>query len=410
MTVLELIEKRNNLVGQARQIVDRVDQEKRDWTQEEKNQYDKIMTDVMALGDDINRRQQLQALESSLSKPMGEGIKPEPTDARGGKPRLVRDTPEYRDAFNSYLRSHVGGLNAAEARTLQSDNDELGGYLKAPTEFVRDLLKNVDDIVFVRRYARVFQTTTSDSLGVPSLDGDVDDADWTTELATGNEDTGLDFGRRELAANPMAKRVKVSRKLLRTGFMSPEEIVRQRLAYKFAVTQEKAYLLGNGVGRPLGVFVASSMGISTARDVSTGNTTTAITFDGLKEAKYTLKQPYWAIARWLFHTDAVKALAKIKDNDGQYIWQQSVAAGEPDQLLGLPVDMSMYVPNTFTTGQYVGLLAAWREGYWIQDSLAMEIQRLVELYAEQNQIGFIGRYEGDGMPVKEEAFVRVKLA
>jgi hypothetical protein len=58
-----------------------------------------------------------------------------------------------------------------------------------------------------------------------------------------------------------------------------------RLAYKFGVTQEKAYLTGDGNQKPLGVFTASNDGISTGRDVSTGNTTTAITFDGLIEAK-----------------------------------------------------------------------------------------------------------------------------
>ena len=47
--------------------------------------------------------------------------------------------------------------------------------------------------------------------------------------------------------------------------------------------------------------------------------------------------------------------------------------------------------------------------YWIADSLALEMQRLVELYATTNQVALIGRMESDGMPVLEEAFVRVKL-
>ena len=48
--------------------------------------------------------------------------------------------------------------------------------------------------------------------------------------------------------------------------------------------------------------------------------------------------------------------------------------------------------------------------YWIVDSMAFSLQRLVELYAETNQVGLIGRLESDGQPVLEEAFVRVTLA
>ena len=157
------------------------------------------------------------------------------------------------------------------------------------------------------------------------------------------------------------------------------------------------------------MFTASDDGISTSRDVSTGNEDTSVTFDGLKEAKYTLKPNYWPRARWIFHRDAVKQISKLKDGEGQYIWQPAVVQGDPDRILSFPVDMSEYAPNTFTSALYVGVLGDF-SNYWIVDALDMEMQRLVELYAATNQIGFIGRKETDGMPVLEEAFVRVKLA
>jgi Phage capsid family len=71
----------------------------------------------------------------------------------------------------------------------------------------------------------------------------------------------------------------------------------------------------------------------------------------------------------------------------------------------------MGAPNSSqaSTGEYVGLLGDFSH-YWIADALSMQIQRLNELYAETNQVGFIGRLETDGAPVLEEAFVRVKLA
>ena len=70
--------------------------------------------------------------------------------------------------------------------------------------------------------------------------------------------------------------------------------------------------------------------------------------------------------------------------------------------------MSEYAPSTFTENLYIGMLGDFAN-YWIADALDMTMQRLVELYAATNQVGFISRFESDGMPVLEEAFVRVKL-
>ncbi len=183
----------------------------------------------------------------------------------------------------------------------------------------------------------------------------------------------------------------------------------RRLAYKFGITQEKGFLTGSGAGQPLGVFTASPLGISTGRDVSTDNTATAFTANGLYNVKYSLKAAYWPRAKWLFHRDAVKMLAKLVNGEGQYLWQPSLQMGQPDMLLGHPVSVSEYAPNTFTANLYVGIIGDFSQ-YWIADSMAMEIQRLVELYAATNQVALIGRMESDGMPVLEEAFARVKLA
>jgi len=175
------------------------------------------------------------------------------------------------------------------------------------------------------------------------------------------------------------------------------------------VPEEKAFLIGTGVGQPLGIFTASNSGISTARDVSTGNTSTAIKADNLIECAYTLKAQYRRNARWIFHRDTVKMIRKLKDGEGNYLWRMGLAADRPDTILGHPFMESEYAPNTFTTGKYVGVLGDF-SFYWIADALTMQIQVLTELYAESNQNGYIGRKESDGMPVLEEAFVRVTLA
>jgi HK97 family phage major capsid protein len=427
----ELLEKRAGLIAEARGVIDAAEAEDRGLSDEENARYDALMESVNDLTERVERAQRQQQLEAELRQPLTVATRPEPGD--GGQAARLEfvsramhsvnkdhsdwlDQPEWRKllnfaqdkyarAFRSWMRN---GVASNEVRALQADSETVGGYLVTPMQFVDRLIQAVDNMVYVRQWATVFPVPTADSLGAPSLDTDPADPAWTSELLIGSEDSSMAFGRRELSPHPLAKYIKISRKLLR---MVPdvEGLVRERLGYKFAVVMENAYLNGTGAQQPLGVFVASNDGISTGRDASTGNTDTEIRFDGLIEAKYTLKPQYWPRARWMFHRDGVKMIAKLKDGNGQYLWRESVRVGEPDRVLGFPVFMSEYAPNTFTTGLYVGILGDFAH-YWIADALNMEMQRLVELYAATNQVGFIGRMESDGMPVLEEAFVRVKLA
>lgn len=408
MDTREMRQKRANLIQQARGVLDAAKGENRDLTQEEENRYSALMDDVNKLATQIEREERQEALERELGDSTSEPNLPDPQSGPGEQDRRVQEFQEKsRRALNAFLRDEHTSRQI-HLRALQADQDIYGGYLVTPVQFVRDLIQAVDDAVFMRQWATTYQVAQADALGVPSLDTDPADPTWTAEIAVGSEDSSMAFGRRELHPHPLAKYIKVSRTLLRKA-PSAEAIVRERLSYKFSVTMENAYLNGSGSNQPLGVFTASDSGISTDRDVSTGNATTAMTFDGLQEAKFKLKGQYWPTSRWLFHRDGVKQLAKIKDNDGRYIWQESVQVGQPDRLLGFPTFMSEYAPNTFTAGLYVGILGSFRY-YWIADALDMELQRLDELYAATNQVGFIGRMESDGMPVLEEAFVRVKLA
>lgn len=423
MNTIELRQKRAGLIAEARSLVDNA---QNGMTQESENRFNALMAEADKLQAQAEQVEKLEKLERDLSMPMSAAQRPEVGEQRAwpkfesrgltGLSAEARNEPtwrklqaagseNYRNAFQSFLRS---GAVTPELRALQADLDLQGGFLVAPLQLVDRLIKFVDDAVYMRQWATVWSVPNAESLGAPELTADPADADWTTELATGSEDSTMAFGRRDLHPHPLAKRIKISRKLL-MKVPSVESLVVQRLGYKFAVSQEKGFLTGSGAGQPLGVFTASAQGISTGRDVSTGNLATSMTVDGLKEAKYYLKPQYWANARWLFHRDGVKQIAKLKDGEGMYLWEPSVRAGEPDRLLNFPVFMSEYAPNTFTTQLYVGILGDF-SNYWIADSMAMEMQRLNELYAETNQVGMIGRLETDGMPVLEEAFVRVKLA
>ena len=397
----DLRHERGEVVAEARKLLDRADAEKRSsLSADDEAKYNELMDKQDELRKSIQREERQIELDRELAGKIAQEEKAERHSE--SKAEL-----EMR-GLGGFIRDGERGMTE-EFRNLQQGVNTKGGYL-VPEQFSAQLLKDLDDSVFMRQLATVLPTlTTGASIGVPTLDTDPGDADWTSEIATVTEDTDMTLGKRELSPELCSKLIKVSDRLIRTAALSPEQIVRERLAYKFSITEEKAFLNGNGAGQPLGIFTASNDGISTSRDISTGNQATSITFDGLMEAKYGVKSGYASNGSWLFHRDAVKQISKLKDGNGQYIWQQSVQVDGPDTILGRPVYESEYAPNTFTTGQYVGMFGDFSY-YWIVDSMMMEVQRLNELYAASNQVGFIGRKETDGMPALEAAFSRVTLA
>lgn len=403
--LIELREARNKSVVAARALLDLATTEKRDLTEDENKQYESHMGDQQERADEIGREERTIEAERDLAGQNFTPNTPENEDRSDLNNPLA--SPEYRAAYDTFLRGGKDAISPDEARALSAGNGTEGGFLVMPQQMAAGLIKAIDNKVIIRQRANVIQLPFAASLGAASLDNDPADPTWTSEIATGSEDSTMSLGKRELTPHPLAQRIKVSNKLLRV-VPDAESLVMSRLAYKFGVVEEAAYMTGDGAKSPLGLFTASNDGIPTGRDVSDGNTNTAFTFDGLINAKYSVKGQYQDVGEWIFHRDAVKMLAKLKDGEGQYIWQPSKTLADPDLLLGNALLQSEYAPSTFTTGLYVGLFGDL-SNYWIVDALNIQVQRLIELYAETNQTGFIGRLESDGMPVLSEAFARVKL-
>ena len=196
-------------------------------------------------------------------------------------------------------------------------------------------------------------------------------------------------------------------RLVNRSGINDGQLVTSCLGYIHGLTWDKVFRAGQGNKKPLGVYTASDEGISTSRDVSTGNTITGIKADGQIEAKAGLREPYRIKATWIFHPDAVKQIRKRKDGDGQYPWSPGIAEGKT--ILGLPYVASQCAPNMFSTGIYVAIIGDFQY-YWIDVALFMQIHVFNEWYAVTNQIGRSGRGEIDGMPVLEKARSRLTLA
>lgn len=425
MTVKELREKRLALKMQGQALVDRSEKENRELTSEEFAQWQAIESELTAIRGEIDKaekaamRARLDEEERALQKPSVTAPRPA-VEARefedmewavrgrfgtfdqlppGERADIMRRcTAEYMAEYRHFLRT-------GETRAMLATSDAHGGFL-APPAFMAQLLSALDDVVHIRARATVLPVTSGVALGCPSLTEDLDDAEWTSESPASLTYDDMKFGRRELRPHPLIKGVKVSRKLLRASAVPVESVVAQRFAVRFGRAMENAYLVGSGVGQPLGLFTPSSDGVSTSRDVESA-ASTAIGYEDIVDLVGKVKSQYRSGAVFLMHRDVLTALRKIKDGDNRYIWQPSLSDSQPDRLLGYPVIESEFAPSTIAADNYTILFGNLRY-YWIADSLGLEIV-MTDKYLENNLNAYIGFAETDGMPIDPNAFARLKM-
>jgi HK97 family phage major capsid protein len=429
MTSVELREKRAGIITEARTKWTEAEAREGGPTAEDKQAFDAAMDGADALLEQAKRMERIETAESDLDTPTprtSEPLHTETRDRRAGELATRETTHAKLMAYRHWLRTgevrpelRAEQSRAGEFRDTVISTPAKGGYLITPVQISADIVAIIRDMVFIRKLCEaagaVTTVTDAQKLGIRKLVTDMADANWTTEVAAVTEDTTMAFDRRDLEPQLCSKLAKAS---LRTLLLSTdaENIINQELAYKFGVTEEKAFITGSGTGQPLGVFTASASGISTARDV-TAAATTSFTADNLIDMKYSLKQGYQQdpSTAWIVSRTFVKMARKLKvasttgGNDLEYLWQPGLTEGAPDRILDIPYSMSEYVPAVYTTGLYVAVLGCFRF-YRIAQVAEMMIQRLVELYAGTNEIGFIGRRWVDGSPILEEAFARLKLA
>ena len=128
---------------------------------------------------------------------------------------------------------------------------------------------------------------------------------------------------------------------------------------------------------------------------------TAITMDEVIDLFYSLRAPYRRNAVFIMNVSTVKAIRKLKNGNGDYLWQPSVTAGTPDTLLNRPVYTSSYMPAIAASNKVI--LFGDLGYYWVADREGRSFKRLNELYAATGQVGFQSSERVDGKLVLAEA-------
>ena len=390
MTILEMREKRAKAWEGAKAFLDSHRTDKGVLSAEDDAAYSRMEQEIADLGREIARMERREALDAELNRPVNTPLTDKPMSV-GDNAKTGRAADEYRRNFWDMMRSKAPLPTVMNA--LQIGTDSEGGYL-VPDEYERTLVEALEEENIFRQLAKVIKTSSGDrKIPVVASKGT---ASWIDEEGafTESDDT---FGQVSIGAYKLGTMIKVSEELLNDSVFELESYISREFARRIGAKEEEAFFTGDGSGKPLGILAASGgaeTGVTTA-------SATAITADELIDLFYSLKAPYRRNAVWVLNDSTIKAVRKLKDSAGQYLWQPSLVANTPDTLLGRPVKTSAYMPaiaadaKTIAFGDF--------SYYWIADRQGRSFKRLNELYAANGQVGFLASERVDGKLILPEA-------
>ena len=387
--VLELREKRAKAWEAAKKFLDAKRTADGFVSAEDAAAYDRMEADVVNLGKEIERLERQAAIDAELARATSTPITNQPNGRIDGEVKTRRATEEYKRAFWNGMRNRIS-YDVQNALSIGTDSE--GGYL-VPDEYEKKLVESLQDEVFFRSLATVIRTSSGDrKIPIVTSKGE---AAWIDEEGQFPESDDS-FGQTSIGAYKLATMIKVSDELLNDSVFNIEQYISKEFGRRIGAKEEEAFFVGDGQGKPIGLF-------NTTGGAETGVTaaTVSITFDDVMDLYYSLRAPYRNKASWLLNDSTVKAIRKLKDGNGNYIWQPSVREGEPDRILNRPYRTSIYVPE-LVEGKRVMAFGDYSY-YWIADRQGRSFKRLNELYAATGQVGFLACERVDGKLILSEA-------
>ena len=382
MTVKELIEKRAKAWEAAKNFVDTHEDKNGNLSAEDSATYTRMEAEIEELTNSIDRQQRAERREQELSKPVNSPITGKPyKDEPAGEEKTGRASDEYRKAMLNAMRSNFRQVS----NVLQEGVDSDGGYL-VPVEYDKRLIDVLNEENIMRTLGTKITTSGEHKINIAA----------TKPAAAWIEEGGaLSFGDATfdqiyLDAFKLHVAIKVTEELLYDSAFNLENYIITEFGKALANAEEDAFLNGDGKGKPLGIFAKTGGG------QSAGTLTAALKSDDLIDLIYSLKRPYRKNASFILNDATLAQVKKLKDNNGQYLWQPSYQAGEPDRILGYTVRTSAYAPtDAIAFGDY--------RYYNIGDRGSRSFKQLNELFAGNGMIGFVAKERVDGKLVLPEA-------
>lgn len=395
MTITEMREKRNKLVGMMDTFLDTHTTDKGTLSAEDDKTYKDMEIEVAQLTDSIHRMERREEIEAELSKPTSKPLTGKPMKADGDKAvKTGRASDEYKKALLQAMRTNFRQIS----NVLQEGIDPQGGYL-VPDEYDKRLINILTEENVMRTLGTNITTSGEHKINIAATKPA---AAWIEEGGT------LTFGDATfdqiiLDAHKLHVAIKVTEELLYDNAFNLENYILTQFGKALSNAEEDAFINGTGVGQPLGILAetgGAQVGVTSA-------SSTKVTADEIINLVYSLKRPYRKNAVFLANDVCVAELRKLKDNNGQYLWQPSLQAGEPDRVLGYKVYTSPYFPVPTAGGTAVAF--GDFSYYNIGDRGTRSFAELKELFAGNGMIGFVAKERVDGKLVLPEAIKLLQM-
>lgn len=407
MTAIQtLIDKRAKAWTASTAILDTAEAEGRDLTAEERSAYDAADAEVDQLTADIERWGKNEARKATFT---AETTLP---DGRPEHRTIDADQAEaeYREAYRSWVREGAADMTADQKAILRSgfvDGKEFraqgvgtasaGGYL-VPEDFRAKIIEKQKAYGAVQQVAEVLHTSTGAALPWPTND---DTGNVGALLAENTQISEQDvvLGTAQLGAYMYtSKLVRVSYQFLQdVDWLNTETWLAGKFGQRLGRILNQHFTTGTGSAQPQGIVTGAVSG-------KTAASTTAVTTDELIDLQHSVDPAYRnANSAFMFGDVTLAALRKLKDGDGQYLWQPSLQAGVASTFLG-----SNYVINvdmaTPAAGVKSVLYGDFKTGYVVRIVKEMQTVRLNERYADYLQVGFFAFERADGLVQDTSAY------
>ena len=388
--ILDMRQKRSDIWDKAKAFLDTHTAENGLMSAEDTAEYERMEQEVVDLGHAIEREERAAELEREMNAPVSPNLASRPEQQRETKKGVASDA--YKDAFWKHMRDQER-RNAELRNALQVGELSEGGYT-VPDEFERTLVQALEEENIMRGLVHVI-TTSSGDRKIPLVTSK-GAASWVEEEAAIPESDDA-FGQITLSAHKVGSMIRISEELLHDSAFDLAAYITGEFARRVGAAEEEAIITGNGTHKPTGLLHAS-LGAETG---VTAAAAAAITADELIDLQHSLKSGYRRKACWIMNDACVKLLRKLKDGNGQFLWQPGLLLGQPDTLLNQKVLTSNYMPLPAAGNK--AILYGDYSYYWLADREGRSLQRLNELYAANDQVGFKITQRVDGRLILREA-------
>lgn len=386
MTIQELIEARNRAWQTAKAFVENRRDKDGLLSAEDSKTYAEMEQKIKDYSAEIERTEQMNAIENELSKPVGKPILTEPMQGDRVNKKTGRASDEYKNDMLAALRTNFKQVS----NILQEGVDADGGYL-VPEEYDRRLIDVLDEENIMRKLGTKITTSGDHKINIAA----------TKPAAAWIEEGGsLTFGDAAfdqilLDAHKLYVAIKVTEELLYDNAFGLENYIITQFGKALSNAEEEAFLNGTGTGQPLGIFADKGGG-------TVAKTAESLTSDDVVNLVYALKRPYRKNAKFILNDNTIAQIRTFKDNNGAYMWQPALMQGEPDRLLGYEVYTSPYAPlDAVAFGDF--------KYYNIGDRGTRSFKQLTELFAGNGMIGYVAKERVDGKLILPEAVQILKI-